>query len=908
MLNFAKDIKNNAFFALENARGKQELAKPEVTEQTAQVDDFVSSNRDTSVQSNLQSLGIQQNDRTFSQTETSHAVALTTDLVQAAANSQTLIDIHSALNTLNNSSASSQNAADYLVSQALQTIMGGQAAPQLVPWDENSISYTTPGGDSYLQLVSSLSDGLANMASAVAGGTSSTTTNATTTKAASSFHINLVWDTSVNSAPSTFKTAIQAAASLLEQYIITPITVNIAVGWGEIGGISGGIASPVAANSAAGGTLGDIYQSYAAVKQELAATATSADDKSVLASLPSTSPYGNVYYDVAGAQAKAFGLTSATNTALDGLTGFATNWPSSDLIAAALHEISHAMGRNSGWAAPSYGSDITVLDLMRFSAPGTFAADGTKASASALQYFSVDGGKTVLAHYALTSDLGDWYTDSLTSNDPNNAYLSSGSNALTNVDLRVLDAMGFTLVGSSSPVPSTPDLVIASITPAASSVVKGSTLNFSYNVSDIGAAAAGASTVSIAVDGVVVGTAQVGALASNGSTTLTGSVNTSALAIGQHTVTLTADSGSVVNEGNESNNSNFFNFAVTAATNPDLVISSLSTAASSVVVGNSLSFNYTIADNGTAAASASTTTYAIDGVVKGSLSTASLAAGASVSGSGSVSTTGLSLGTHTLSLVADANNVVAESNEANNSLSQSFTVTASAPSASADLSISGLSAYSKTVTQGEQLIFAYTLKNSGTGSAAASKVGYSVDTLPTASSNGGTNSFGALTANSWNSSPIDFVNTSNLSVGTHTLYVTSDVANSVAETNESNNTSALTFTVLGKSDFTVSAATTPDTVKAGGTFKLNYTVTNTGQGNPNYYTYAAVYFDGRANAVSYDIIKNLNPGASQSITDIFSTYGVAKGTHTLTITSDALNFVNESNELNNSKTITFKIV
>jgi subtilase family serine protease len=294
--------------------------------------------------------------------------------------------------------------------------------------------------------------------------------------------------------------------------------------------------------------------------------------------------------------------------------------------------------------------------------------------------------------------------------------------------------------------------------------------------------------------------------------------------------------------------------------------------------------------------------------VKGSLSTASLTAGASLSGSGSVSTTGLSVGTHTLSLLADANNVVAESNETNNSLSQSFTVTASAPSASADLSISGLSAYASTLTQGDQLIFAYTLKNTGTGSAAASKVAYSVDALPTASSNGGTNSFGAVAANSWNSSPIDFISTSNLSVGTHTLYVTADVANSVSESNETNNTAALTFTVQGKSDFAVSAATTPDTVKAGGTFNLNYTVTNAGQGNPNYYTYAAVYFDGRANAVSYDIIKNLNPGASQSITDTFSTYGVAKGTHTLTITSDALNFVNESNELNNSKTITFKIV
>ena len=1139
MLSQMKSDKMSAGFAFEAARGLGEFAPAETSDaspaSSGQDGSSTASLEAMPVQNTLQGLGIQLNEQAFAQAERMQAHSTVSDLLQTASVAQTVSgaasDVNAALASLNLSLSSGRDAAGALVNQALQSLMGGGMAPQLVPLDEEQASGSLLGDGGYLELLASVSDGLAARVAALTGSSTSTSSSTTTTvQATSPFHINLVWDASVNSAPSTFKTAIQAAASLLEQYIITPITVNIAVGWGEIGGYVGGYSSPVPANSAQGGTMGDIYQSYASIKQELTAAATSADDLSSIAALPATSPYGSVSYDVAGAQAKAFGLTPATSTALDGIVGFATNWPSADLIAAALHEISHAMGRNSGWASPTYGGDVSVLDLMRFSAPGVFADDGTKASTSALQYFSVDGGKTVLAHYALSSDLGDWYSDNLTLNDPNNAYLSSGSNALTKVDLRTLDVMGFTLVGSTAP--QLPDLTIAALSPATTSVVQGTNLNFTYTVSDIGTAAAGASSATVMVDGALMSTAQIAALAANASTTFTGSISTSGLSVGSHTLTLAADSGGVISESNETNNQssftftvtaapspdlvvsslststasvtlgnaltftyqiadigtasagssttnyaidgvvkgsfatvglaagatsngsgtfsttgltvgshtltlladannvvvesneannqNSFTFSVTAPSSPDLIVSSLSTSAASVTLGNALTFNYQIADIGTASAGTTTTSYAIDGVVKGSFVTAGLAAGATSTGSGLVSTTGLSVGTHTLTvladannavvesneannqnsfifsvtaptsadlivsslntnassvlqgtmlgftyqiadigtaaaaasttsyaidgvvkgsfatsslaaggfslgsgsistaglsagahtltLMADANNIVAESNESNNAYSTSFTVTTPSPSGAADLTITGLSSYSNSIVQGDTFVFAYNLKNSGTASAAASKVAYAIDTIPTSSNAYGTNSFGSLSANMWQYSPIDFIVTGNLSVGTHTLYVAADSGNTVSESNEANNVAALTFTVLGKSDFKVLSASAPDTIKAGSSFNLNYTITNSGQGSPNSYTYAAIYFDGRANAVSYDIIKNLSPGATQSITDTFSTYGVSKGTHTLTITSDALNFANESNELNNSKTVTFKIV
>lgn len=271
---------------------------------------------------------------------------------------------------------------------------------------------------------------------------SSPTPTPAPTPSPSGFHLNIVYDSSMSAAPTAFKSALTTAASMLQSVITDNITVNIAVGWGEIGGFTGGTSSAVPSGSAEGMLWNDVYQSYGTVVSELQKFATSTADISVLANLPATSPFGSVSYDIARAQAKAFGVVSATDAGIDGAIGVATDWPSTDYVAVLLHEITHAMGRNSGWSA--YG-EYDLLDLERFSAPGVFVGDGSKATSTTMQYYSVDGGKTVLADYATSSDFGDWATNSLTMNDPMNAYLASNANALTSVDIKQLDTMGFTI-------------------------------------------------------------------------------------------------------------------------------------------------------------------------------------------------------------------------------------------------------------------------------------------------------------------------------------------------------------------------------------------------------------------------------------------------------------------------------
>lgn len=265
----------------------------------------------------------------------------------------------------------------------------------------------------------------------------------TTVTGSAGLVLNLIWNSSVSAAPASFKAAVVQAAEMIGSRVADKITLNITVGYGEVGGWT------LSAGSAAAGTLGDQWQSYATVKQELINSATSATDQSVIANLPTNTPFASRPIDVPSAQLKLFGVTPANGSTLDGEMGFSGDW-GSNLVAAALHEITHAMGRNAGWGSNANGNWITPLDLIRYAAPGVLNADGSVATSARLQYFSIDGGQTVLANYSTSSDYGDWATNYLTASDPYNAYVSNNSNALTAVDLLVLDAIGYTIVAAGA--------------------------------------------------------------------------------------------------------------------------------------------------------------------------------------------------------------------------------------------------------------------------------------------------------------------------------------------------------------------------------------------------------------------------------------------------------------------------
>ncbi len=251
--------------------------------------------------------------------------------------------------------------------------------------------------------------------------------------------INLSFDHSVASAPVGFETAIQEAASYLDQLIANNITVTIDVGWGEDGG------SPLSHDDlGTGGPVISDFQSYSQLKSDLLANTTSPADQAALDSLPATDPTDGGTFDIASAEAKALGL-SDTNSGDDGSVGFSSgvSWAydpseltanSYDLVGVAEHELTHALGRFDGPGLPP--GQYTPMDLFRYSSAGVLGTAGQPS------YFSMDGGNTNLGNFDTQSDYGDWAAG--TPPDSFDADLPPGTDApVSQNDISLMNALGF---------------------------------------------------------------------------------------------------------------------------------------------------------------------------------------------------------------------------------------------------------------------------------------------------------------------------------------------------------------------------------------------------------------------------------------------------------------------------------
>ena len=267
--------------------------------------------------------------------------------------------------------------------------------------------------------------------------------------ASGGLQFDLVWDPSVASAPAGFKSAAIAAASYFSNMFSNKEVVNIAVGYGEVGGAS------------MGGDLSDsyrlgTYESYASVSTALK---KDAGDSSIQAqadsTLPATDPLGSAKsspfgplpnYYTTYADAKALGLWSAAGTEIDGQIGLSSSLPFSytepvakgtyDAIGCFEYEISSIMGRISSEGSLFGSGDHTPFDLFRFDAIG--ARDK---GAGASDYFSIDDGKTRLAPFTNQFDPNAWappvYADAF-------GYQSPGAtDTVSPVDLAALAVIGY---------------------------------------------------------------------------------------------------------------------------------------------------------------------------------------------------------------------------------------------------------------------------------------------------------------------------------------------------------------------------------------------------------------------------------------------------------------------------------
>ncbi|NJC14146.1 hypothetical protein F4558_003972 [Micromonospora profundi] len=223
-----------------------------------------------------------------------------------------------------------------------------------------------------------------------------------------------------------------------------------------------------------------------------------------------------------------------------------------------------------------------------------------------------------------------------------------------------------------TPAPN-PDLVVSSVTWSPTSPSEVSPVTLSAVVRNIGSAAAGATSVNFSLAGGVVGSATVGALGAGASTTVT--FNAGTRSVGSYAVAAVVDPANTIVEQNNGNNSSTAAspLVVAQAPGPDLQVLTIASNPPNPAVGASVTFTVGVRNRGTTATGATTVTRLVVGGTTLNTTTASIAAGATVAVAVTGSWTATSGGA-TITATADATNVVAETNETNNALSQSIVV------------------------------------------------------------------------------------------------------------------------------------------------------------------------------------------------------------------------------------------
>ncbi len=241
-----------------------------------------------------------------------------------------------------------------------------------------------------------------------------------------------------------------------------------------------------------------------------------------------------------------------------------------------------------------------------------------------------------------------------------------------------------------------PDFIVQSPAASPTSVLAGATTTASCTVKNQGTATAGASNLKYYLSSNATYEAgdtylaldAVASLAASGTAAVSELVTIPAgTAAGTWYILFYADADLAVTESSETNNVGYVAITVTSGTSqPDLITQSPAASPTSIVAGSTTTASCTVKNQGTATAAASTlkyylsanTTYEVSDTYLVSDAVASLAANGTAAVSELVtipSTT--AAGTYYILFFADANAVVAESNETNNVGYVTITVTVS---------------------------------------------------------------------------------------------------------------------------------------------------------------------------------------------------------------------------------------
>ncbi|MDA9431207.1 hypothetical protein XH88_05255, partial [Bradyrhizobium sp. CCBAU 51627] len=219
-----------------------------------------------------------------------------------------------------------------------------------------------------------------------------------------------------------FEQAVESAASIVSSAIHDSITLNI-------------IVDNLGTGNSYGGSDNGQSVAYSTIANYL-----TAQGEPGAGSLPSGTTFnGQSSFYVANAQLKAMGLLSPQDAKTDdGKITIATDAPAADLVALAIHELTHAMGRTTG------DGPFSFYDINPFTNHHAFSLDGQ----TVLAWYGANDGADFLNGYPYAGDdlstltpedVFDYGTDPST-----NQYLST-------IDLEQMGAIGFDTSKTTNP-------------------------------------------------------------------------------------------------------------------------------------------------------------------------------------------------------------------------------------------------------------------------------------------------------------------------------------------------------------------------------------------------------------------------------------------------------------------------
>ena len=294
---------------------------------------------------------------------------------------------------------------------------------------------------------------------------------------------------------------------------------------------------------------------------------------------------------------------------------------------------------------------------------------------------------------------------------------------------------------------------------------------------------------------------------------------------------------------------------------------------------------YTVKNNGTAEAGASTTSIKIDGTEQATDSVPGLAAGASHTST--VGPFAMSEDSDTIKVCADRSNTVAESNETNNCLENVLTYPGMPDLVVEEKSEEWVSLAEKTYN------VTYTVKNIGTAEAGASTTSIKIDGTEQA-----TDSVPGLAAGaSYTGTAGPFT----MSGESDTIKVCADKDNAVEERNETNNCLENVFTYPGMPDLVVEEKSEEWVSLAEKTYNVTYTVKNVGGADAGAST-TSIKIDGAEQAT--DSVPALAAGASHTAT--LGPFTMSEDRDTIKVCADCEGNVTEIDETNNCTENIFK--